>query len=194
MKQRKWILVQPFQKKSNAKAQETIVLVHAFYENDEYSRQLPMEKDYVSIEDGVHKIKRLVLCNLRELFVAFKERNPDVKIGFSKICTLRPKWCVTAGSSGIQSLCVCTTHQNIILLEDALNWEVKCKDLVNKVVCDPSNCECMMHRCTSCPGTNTLCKFREKKLSDIYPDFLITHNGKLASKKLVRFYCELPVR
>ena len=67
--------------------------------------------------------------------------------------------------------CLCTTHQNTILSVYALNWEVKYKDLVNKVVCDPSNCECMMHRCTNCPGTNALRKFLEEELSDIDPDF-----------------------
>ena len=41
-------------------------------------------------------------------------------------------------------------HQNTILLVDALNWEVTYKDLVNKVGCDSSNCECMMHRCANC--------------------------------------------
>ena len=69
-------------------AQETIDLVHAFFVDDEYSRQLPGKKDYVSIQKGVHKQKQLVLCNLHELFVAFKERNPNVKIRFSKFCTL----------------------------------------------------------------------------------------------------------
>ena len=76
-------------------AQETIDLVHALYEDDEYSRQLPGKKDYVSKQKGVHKQKRLVLCNLHELFVALKKRNPDVKIGFSKFCALHPKWCVS---------------------------------------------------------------------------------------------------
>ena len=57
------------------------------------------------------------------------------------------------------------------MLVDALNWEVTYKDLVNKVVRDPSNHECMMDRCTNCPGTNTLCKFLEEDLSDIDPDF-----------------------
>ena len=64
-----------------------------------------------------------------------------------------------------------TAHENTILLVDVLNWEVTYKDLVNKVVCDPSNCERMMHRCTNCPGTNTLPKSLEDKLSDIDPDF-----------------------
>ena len=151
---------------------ETIDLVHAFFDDDEYSRQLPMKKDYVRIQKGVHKQKRLVLCNLHELFVAFRERNTDVKIGFSKFCTVCPKWCVIAGSSGTHSLCVCTTHQNTILLVDVLNWEVTYKDLVNKVVCDPSNCECMMH----CPGTNTSPKFLKEELSDIDPDFQFHHS------------------
>ena len=109
--------------------------------------------------------------HLHELFVAIKERNPDVKIGFSKFCTLHPKWCFIAGSSGTHSVCVCTTHQNTILLVDALNWEVTYKGLVNKVVCDPSNRECIMHCYISCPGTNTLRKFLEEELSDIDPDF-----------------------
>ena len=38
---------------------ETIHLVHAFYEDDEYSRQLPGKKD-VSMHKGVHKQKQLV--------------------------------------------------------------------------------------------------------------------------------------
>ena len=67
--------------------------------------------------------------------------------------------------------CVCSTHQNTILLVDALNWEVTYKDLVNKVVCDSSNRECMMHCCTNCARTNALHKFMEEKLSDIDPDF-----------------------
>ena len=66
---------------------------------------------------------------------------------------------------------VSATHQNTILLEDTLNWEVTYKDLVSKVVCDQSNCECMMHCCTNCPGTNALHKFLEEELSDIDPDF-----------------------
>ena len=105
LKQRKGILVQPSQKKV-AMAQETIDLVHAFYEDDDYSRQLPGKKDYVSVQKGVHKQKRLVVCNLNELFVAFK----DVKIGFSKFRTLN-----AGSSSGTHSVRVCTTHQNTIL-------------------------------------------------------------------------------
>ena len=44
LKQRKGILPQPSQKKGKAMAQETIDLVHAFYEDDEYSRPFPRKK------------------------------------------------------------------------------------------------------------------------------------------------------
>ena len=53
-------------------AQKTSDLVHAFYEDDGYSRQLPRKKDYVGIQKGVHKQKRLVLYYHHELFVVFK--------------------------------------------------------------------------------------------------------------------------
>ena len=98
-----------------------------------------------------------------------------MEIGFSKFCTLHPKWCVIAGSSGTHLVCICT-KQYTILLVDALNWEVTYKDLVNKVVCDPSNHECMMHCCTNCPRTNALRKFLEEELSDIDPDFQFHHS------------------
>ena len=106
--------------------QETIDLVHAFYEGDEFSRQLPGKKDYVKHTEKCLQTKAVSSewCNLHELFVAFKERNPDVKILFSKFCTLSPKWCVIAGSSGTYLVCVCTTHQNTILLVDALKWKL----------------------------------------------------------------------
>ena len=32
------------------------------------------------------------LCNLQELYIAFKEKHPNVNIGFSNFCALRPFW------------------------------------------------------------------------------------------------------
>jgi len=122
------ILAKPELKKGKILPQKTLDLVQSFYEDDEYSRQMPGKKEYVSIDRKVHKQKRLVLCNLSELYTSFKEKYPDVKIGFSKFCTLRPKWCVLAGPSGTHSVCVCSIHQNAVLLVDAVNWECSNKD------------------------------------------------------------------
>ena len=45
------------------------------------------------------------------------------------------------------TVCVCSMHQNNVLLGDAIDWDVNYKNLINKVVCDSSNKDCMMHHC-----------------------------------------------
>ena len=145
LKKVKGILAKPAQKQGKVISQNTIDLVLSMYEDDEFSCQMPGKKDYVSIAKGVHKQKRLVLCNQREMYAAFKEKYPNVKLGFSKFCTFRPKWCVLAGSSGTHSVCVCSIHQNAILLVDAIYWDITYKDLISKIVCDSTRKECMMH-------------------------------------------------
>ena len=95
---------------------------------------------------------------------------PQQKIGFSKFCTLRPKWFVLAGSSGTHSVCICSTHQNAVLLIDVIDWECTYKDLMKKVVYDPDNKVCMMHHCESCPGSAALKKFLDDELSHLDMD------------------------
>ena len=70
------------------------------------------------------------LCNLQELYTAFKEKHPNVNIRFSKFCALKPEWCVLPGSKMNYSVCVCSTDQNVMLLVDALGWGLTYKDLV----------------------------------------------------------------
>ena len=134
---------------------------------------MPGGKDFLSTGNKVHLQKSLLLSNLKELYVAYKERYPDHKIGLSKFCELRPKWCVTVLSSGTHSVCVCTQYQNTKLLADSFCSAVKTKlkrkaeesedknvpkfdiiykDLMAMVVCDTTNLECMVHRCKNCPG------------------------------------------
>ena len=74
---------------------------------------MPGKKDYVSIERNKHEQKRLILCNLKELYSLFKGEYPDIKLSFSKFCGLRPKWCILVRAPGSHSVCVCTYHQNI---------------------------------------------------------------------------------
>ena len=163
------ILALPEAKRGKSLPQETLDKVRQFYEDDEYSRQMPGKKDCVSV-GGTKYQKRLVLCNLSELFTAFKEAHPDVKIGLSKFCSLRPKWCVLAGASGTHSVCVCSIHQNAVLLTDAIDWDFTYKDLMKKVVCDVESRVCMMHRCESCPGSEGLEKFLDNELKHLDMD------------------------
>ena len=60
-----------------------------------------LKRKTVSKSKGVHKQKLVAcsLCILQELYTAFKQKHPNVNIVFAKICALRPKWCVLAGSN-----------------------------------------------------------------------------------------------
>ena len=103
-----------------------------------------------------YKQKRLLLCNLTELFALFKKKYPDADVELSKFCALRPKWCVTVGASGTHVVCVCVQHQNAHLLVDALKKPLTYKDLMGKVVCSFDNKNCMYGRCQKCPGKDNL--------------------------------------
>ena len=70
------------------------------------------------------------LCNLQELYTALKQKHPNVNIRFSKFCASSPKWCFLAGSKMTHSICVCSAHQNVVLLVDAMDWGLTHKYLV----------------------------------------------------------------
>lgn len=79
------ILTSPPQKKGKALNSETKTLVKMFYLNDDVSRLMPGKKDFISIkENGVrrHEQKRLLLCNLRELYTLFENKTQTIPSGF----------------------------------------------------------------------------------------------------------------
>ena len=126
----------------------------SFYLDDEFSREMPGAKKYMSNDYKQHKQKRLLLCNLTELYATFWEKFYNSKVGFSKFRALCPKWYKTIGSSGSHSVCVCAIHQNTILACYALNLNYKY--LINKVVCSNTNKFCMIHCCSNCLGKDNL--------------------------------------
>lgn len=91
-----------------------------FYCDDEVSMNMPGMKDYVSIRNDEgerrHVQKRLILSNLKELYVLFRSKYTETKIGFSTFVSLRPKNCVLAGMSGTHTVCVCAIHENVKLM------------------------------------------------------------------------------
>ena len=69
------------------------------------------KKDCVSMKvHGEKKCvqKRRILTTVREAYTLFKEKYPDVKIGFSKFAEARPKNVVLPGSSGTHTVCLCS--------------------------------------------------------------------------------------
>ena len=85
---------------------------------------MPRKKDFVSIRQAEKRVqvqKRLVLSNLKEVYLAFKVQFPNEKIGFSKFAECRPRNCKLAGASGTHSVCVCTIHQNVKMMTEGVN-------------------------------------------------------------------------
>jgi hypothetical protein len=168
LKQEKGILAIPDPKKGKTLSENTVKLVTDFYENDENSRVLPGTKDRVSIKKNVYMQKRLILSNLRELYSSFKWEYPDLKVGFSKFCNLRPKWCILAGSAGTHTVCVCSIHQNVKLLLDAVKIKESYKDLIKMLVCNVEDSDCMLRHCDKCPSNDALIEHLTEKLSEDY--------------------------
>lgn len=84
---------------------------------------MPGQKDTKSVYiDGESVIfqKRLVLVNLKEVFLKFHQENPGVKIGLAKFCSLRPSYCMLAGSGGTHIVCVCPIHENTKLMASGI--------------------------------------------------------------------------
>ena len=156
LKEEQGILALPELVASKRLDKDIIDAVHAMYNDDEYTRQLPGKKDYISTAKNVHVSKRLILCNLKELYVIFKEKRPEITISFSKFASLRPKWCVPVGPKGTHSVCVCTMHQNLKLMLAAVGFEKSYHSLIEMIVCDRESKKCMVHRCESCPGINNV--------------------------------------
>ena len=115
----KGILGKPDAKKGQQIPQSVKDKVLEFDQLDDFTWLRPGKKDFVSVflnGKKVHKQKRLILLRLKELYIEFKKMYPDYKIGFSKFCELRLKWCITVNSSEAHCVCVCTYHQNAKLM------------------------------------------------------------------------------
>ena len=78
----KGIIAEPENKMGKKLNQAVIDAIKSFYNDDEYTRPLPGKKDSVSIGNKQHMSKRLILCNLKELYTAFKAKYSELKLGF----------------------------------------------------------------------------------------------------------------
>lgn len=92
--------------------------------------------------------------------------NNEKVCGVSKFAMLRPRWVVCVGSSGTHSTCVCVYHKNVKLMLAAIGLDNENQCLMDKLVCDTHNKQCMKNRCPDCPGNDELSDF----IDEITPD------------------------
>ena len=133
----------------------------------------------------MHTQKRLLLTNIKEMYVEFKQRT-KLNIGLSKFCELRPKWCVTVDSSGMHSVCVCQIHKNLKLQISAHPERIDIKDIFLKIFCSLDSRECMLHYCSNCLERSNLSSYLESlfAVDEMEADDVVNykqwcHNGQL---------------
>ena len=153
------ILAKPSPKKGKTVITETLHLVTNAYEDGNFSRQVPEKKYHVSVSKGVHNRK---LCNLQKslqlarIIYCFQRKTPKCKYWFLKVLCLETQM---EGSCWLKNGSLCLrlqAYQNVVLLVDAMNWDLTYKDLIKKIVYNPESNKCVMHWCDSCPGIATL--------------------------------------
>ena len=165
------ILSLPLKQTRNRISDDLQEKVKAFYESDEVARMCFGKKDCVKVTTKTftkEKVqKRLLLANLHEIYVQFKNETNE-KIGFSTFCALKPKWCVTVGASRTHSVCICTKHQSSKLMIAAVDKKLHCRDLMAMFVCNLQSKDCMLHHCDHCPNILVLKNFLIGKLRESY--------------------------
>ena len=89
------------------------------------NRMMPGMKDFESVknDDGTrpHIQKRLLLCNINDLYAQFTAEQEGLKISISKFTKLRRRHCGLARSSGSRNVYVCMHHENIKLMLNEMN-------------------------------------------------------------------------
>lgn len=162
LKQKSGIMGDVCAKRGKSISEETVEKIKQFYNSDDNSRVLPSVKQTVTMRvDGknIKVQKRLLLLSLNELYALFTQQNPKNTVSFSLFATLRPKNCILPGKSGTHSVCVCTHHQNVILMLQGINLSeltnqklVDYHDCVKMIVCEKPTNKCYLGHCKDCPG------------------------------------------
>ena len=60
---------------------------------------------------------------------------------------------------------ICSAHQIVASLVDAMDWHLTYKDLIKKIVFNTESNKCILHWCGSCPGNATPKEFLDQELN-----------------------------
>ena len=139
-------------------ADEIRAKVKEFYAKDDISRWTPGKAEYVTSKDAFGKKiklqKRYLQVTLSELYQLFKKENPDVKVGRSLFCSLRPPN-VMFSSQMPHNTCHCKYHENMVLLLEGLHKKstsvpTYSSEFPNTVICDNPTDLCWLNKCPLC--------------------------------------------
>ncbi|KAJ8886634.1 hypothetical protein PR048_012846 [Dryococelus australis] len=104
-----------------------------FYCRDDVSHQAPGMKDVLSIKDSKTHVrsvqKRHMIMTVKEAFIFFQNKFPEIKIKKSKFHELRPKHVILC-SQMPHNVCICRYHLNISNIDELLS--LACCDFLSE--------------------------------------------------------------
>jgi hypothetical protein len=92
-----------------------------------------------------------MLMSLFEAYQQFIQKEPNMRVGKSKFCSLRPNWIKTITP---HDGCACVYHQNPTLMITAWNringQAIDLKGLISAVICSTTDSACYSRDCATC--------------------------------------------
>ena len=130
-------------------------------------------------------------CTNGERFNLFKAEYPNIKIGRSKFAELRPPYVLLSSAMPTRA-CVCSYHENFMLLLDELHKVNKTiptysKEFIQSLVCNPESKLCWKNLCNKYKDSSLLDQYyvsSNRILSWFSWQNAILPNGKKKLKKL----------
>ena len=92
------------------------------------------KKDYVSMSEGVHKQKlQLAKVFVTRILYWFQRKAPKCKYWVLKVLCLQTQM-VCSGWLKTDAVCVCSAHQNVVLLAYSMDWKLTQKYLIKLIL------------------------------------------------------------
>ena len=102
--------------------EETINKIKSFYCDDEFSRQFPGKKDYVSIGRNNHVAQRFCYFVTLKNFMLLSNVPIQKKKWIFKVFRPSIKMMYSGRAQRSHWVCVCTIHQNLKLMLSTIYW------------------------------------------------------------------------
>ena len=132
-------------------------------------RHICRDRNNKKIKDASGKTMTLqkgYMCfTISEACKLFCDNNPLVKISHTSFYNQKPDFIQLRAETPVNA-CLCTYHENMRLLTSAVEKLPDISGLINRVVCDKNNSNCMMQKCETCKNLSLWDEFTKEILDE----------------------------
>lgn len=145
-----------FERKKSQRSQRSDNIkrkIEEFLELEINSRVCPGKKEFVK-KNKIIKQKRFLSNTLKNLYMAFIQSFPNLKVSYKFFCLSRPFW-IQAMKMSDRDTCKCVTHSNMELIVQSLYsnniiFAKKPSDIISDICCNTRDEECLLRKCKTC--------------------------------------------